>query len=107
MICRYCGRTGRPAVFIRMHDGTHRCDDALHCQHRIRKRQRLGTYDDHLDPYEGKVKLGRIVLDASNAAVHDDSNADLARINAILACEAFVTALADVGCMVTRIPSPT
>jgi hypothetical protein len=41
MTCRYCGRSGRPSLFIQMHDGTHRCDDALQCQHRIRKRQKL------------------------------------------------------------------
>jgi hypothetical protein len=57
------------------------------------------------DPYENKAKLGGIVLDAAKAAVHDDSDVDLQRLNAILACEAFVSALVDVGCMVTRIPT--
>jgi hypothetical protein len=45
------------------------------------------------------------VLDAARAAIHDDSDIDLQRINAILACEVFVSALADVGCMITRIPT--
>ena len=57
------------------------------------------------DPYENKAKLGRIVLDAARAAIYDDTNEDLARLNAVLACEAFVTALCDAGCMVTRIPT--
>lgn len=57
------------------------------------------------DPYEGKVKLGRMVLDAARAAVHDDSDVDLARVNAILTGEVFVAALADAGCMITRIPT--
>lgn len=55
--------------------------------------------------YENKAKLGRIVLDAAKVAVYDDSNTDLQRLNAILVCEIFVSALADVGCMVTRIPT--
>jgi hypothetical protein len=45
------------------------------------------------------------VLNAARAAVHDDTDEDLARINAILVCEAFVSELADVGCMINRIPT--
>jgi len=55
--------------------------------------------------YENKVTLGRIVLDAAKEAVHDESNPDLARLNAVLTCEQFVSALADAGCMITRIPT--
>jgi hypothetical protein len=58
------------------------------------------------DSYENKARLGRIVLNAAKVAVHDDSDPDLARLNAILTCEVFVSALVDVGCMITRIPSP-
>jgi hypothetical protein len=58
-----------------------------------------------VDHYQNKATLGRIVLDAAKAATHDDSDPELARLNAILTCEAFVSALADVGCMVTRIPT--
>lgn len=57
------------------------------------------------DPYGNKVALGRIVLDAAKAAVHDDSDVDLQRINGILVCEVFVNALVEKGCMITRIPT--
>lgn len=57
------------------------------------------------DPYKNKAKLGRMVLDAAKAAIHDDSDPDLARVNAILTCEVFVNALVNTGCMITRIPT--
>lgn len=57
------------------------------------------------DYYAGKVRLGRMVLDAAGAAIHDDSNPDFMRLNSILACEAFVSILVDNGCMITRIPT--
>lgn len=57
------------------------------------------------DPYANKATLGRMVLEAAKAAVHDDSNLDLQRVNAILTCEVFVSTLAAAGCMITRIPS--
>ncbi len=56
------------------------------------------------DPYEGKTILGRLVLNAASAAVHDDSDPDLQRVNAILAGEKFVSDLVDRGCMITRLP---
>jgi hypothetical protein len=60
-----------------------------------------------MDPYENKALLGAMVRDAAREAVHntDGSNdPDMQRLNNILACEAFVSALADRGCMITRIP---
>lgn len=58
-----------------------------------------------MDLYANKAALGRLVLNSARAAVHDDADEDLARINAILVCEAFVSELADAGCMITRIPT--
>lgn len=54
-----------------------------------------------MDLYANRAALGRLVLNAARAAVHDDADEDLARINAILVCEAFVSELADAG----RIPT--
>jgi hypothetical protein len=59
------------------------------------------------DPYANREALGRMVLNAAKAAVHDDSDPNLQRINAILACEAFVADLVDHGCMIRRIPTRT
>ena len=56
-----------------------------------------------IDSYENKVLLGAMIRDATKAAIHN--NPDLQRLNNILVCEAFVTALVDKGCMITRIPS--
>jgi hypothetical protein len=61
-----------------------------------------------MDPYENKSLLGAMVRDAAKAAVHNTdgpNEADLQRLNNILVCEAFVNALADKGCMITRIPA--
>ena len=60
------------------------------------------------DPYENRALLGAMVRDAAKAAVHNangPNNPDLQRINNILVCEVFVNALADKGCMITRIPT--
>lgn len=60
-----------------------------------------------IDAYEHKTMLGAIVRDAAKAAVHNTdgpNDPDLQRLNNILACEAFVNALVDKGCMITRIP---
>ncbi|UJQ87112.1 hypothetical protein SEA_VETRIX_109 [Mycobacterium phage Vetrix] len=58
------------------------------------------------DPYEGKVRIGRIVRDAAKAAVHDEARIpEVARVNDILAAEVFINALAEAGCMITRIPT--
>lgn len=62
------------------------------------------------DPYENKALLGAMVRDAAKAAVHNTdgpSEPDLQRLNNILVCEAFVNALVDKGCMITRLPSQT
>lgn len=60
-----------------------------------------------MDHYENKALLGAMVCDAAKAAVHNTdgpNGPDLQRINNILVCEAFVNALVDRGCMITRIP---
>ena len=60
------------------------------------------------DPYANKAKLGAMVRDAAKAAIHNrngPSEPDLQRLNNIIVCEAFVNALADAGCMITRIPT--
>jgi hypothetical protein len=61
-----------------------------------------------MDPYENKAALGAIVRDAAKAAVHNidgPNEPDMQRLNNILVCEAFVSALVDKGCMITRIPT--
>lgn len=59
-----------------------------------------------VDPYANKAKLGAMIRAAAAEAVHDEKKIpDLKRLNDIIACEAFVNALADVGCMITRIPA--
>lgn len=61
-----------------------------------------------MDPYENKGLLGALVRDAAKAAVHNSNGPndhDLQRLNNILVCEAFITALVDRGCMITRIPT--
>jgi len=61
-----------------------------------------------MDPYENKALLGAMVRDAAKAAVHNHNgpnDPDLQRLNNILVCEAFVAALVDKGCMITRIPT--
>lgn len=61
-----------------------------------------------MDPYENKSLLGAMVRDAAKAAVHNHdgpNDLDMQRLNNILACESFVSALAEKGCMVTRIPT--
>jgi hypothetical protein len=61
-----------------------------------------------MDPYENKSLLGAIVRDAAKAAVYNTdgpNEPDMQRLNNILVCEAFVSALVDKGCMVTRIPT--
>lgn len=60
-----------------------------------------------VDPYANKASLGALVRDAAKAAIHNidgPNQPDLQRLNNILVCEAFVDALADKGCMITRIP---
>lgn len=64
---------------------------------------------DH-DPYENKALLGAMVRDAAKAAVHNTdgpNEPDMQRLNNILVCEAFISALADKGCIITRISTPT
>lgn len=61
--------------------------------------------DQLSDPYEGKVKLGRMVLDAAAKAPQDDRDEDYRRINEITVAEAFIDALVDSGAMITRIPT--
>lgn len=58
------------------------------------------------DPYASRATLGALVREAAKAATWDDVTIpDLKRINDIAVCEAFVNALASVGCMITRIPT--
>lgn len=60
------------------------------------------------DPYEGKVKLGALVRESCTVAIYDEqAMPDVKRINDILVCEAFINALVNTGCMITRIPSET
>lgn len=61
-----------------------------------------------MDPYTNKSLLGAIVRDAAKAAIHNHNGpneSDMQRLNNILVCEAFVSALVDRGCMITRIPT--
>ncbi|WVX89346.1 hypothetical protein SEA_PHATLOUIE_53 [Mycobacterium phage PhatLouie] len=51
------------------------------------------------DPYENKELLGAMLLDAAGLTPPED----LARLHRIIACERFVSALADSGCTITRI----
>lgn len=57
------------------------------------------------DPYENKAKLGAMIRWACTVAIHDEVRMpEVKRLNDIQVCEAFVTALADEGAMITRIP---
>lgn len=61
-----------------------------------------------MDPYANKATLGAMVRDAAKAAIHNTNGPngpDLQRMNNILVCEKFVSALADKGCMIIRIPT--
>jgi hypothetical protein len=58
------------------------------------------------DPYASRALLGVLVRKSAAAAVYDDVTIpDLKRLNDIAAGEAFVNALTNIGCMITRIPT--
>lgn len=59
-----------------------------------------------IDPYKNKAGLGALIRESCTVAIYDEKKMpDVKRLNDILVCEAFVHALAGVGCMITRIPS--
>lgn len=57
---------------------------------------------EYVDPFANKVKIGNMIRAAAGMRI--DENDALNRAMSIIACERFVDALVDSGCMITRIP---
>lgn len=59
--------------------------------------------NEYVDPYASKVTFGNMVRAAAGMRIDEDDA--LNRAMSITACEKFMTALVESGCMINRIPT--